>query len=444
MSKKINLCSAVDKSEPDEPSSRCQEEGSALVGAGCRDKAISGQRNGEASSSPENGSLNGDGNRSTKSRRRRKRASYLESGPESKVDKTKNEVETQSNEASDPCLGLAELQSECANVWFERSIYERAESLYQCWLASSSIVTIESPPGSSQNSPPCPSTVASTIACQHSGQIACHHVVQSVWVNKTAFDQAESLFVESMQPLVPNSLNILSLPDHSVTSRTPDEGYQSLPPTPATPIVQQAVVTPTTRQSINGLPRIAVELLRDVWLEKPQYDRAEAAFYQNLCSNNSSKRSTCPSTSRNSDHPQSLVEEEEEEEEEVAVVEEKRVVSQCKAEVFHALHPIQEEEEPAEVSDKEEKPAQGICYFLHPDSERPWLDRWRYDAAEKHFYSNRKDEAILTKRSHRPDADASTVVSTPPLRDKYGQIQRTELFLLFLLFFSLRFLHCLF
>ncbi|XP_059196678.1 eukaryotic translation elongation factor 1 delta b (guanine nucleotide exchange protein) isoform X2 [Centropristis striata] len=412
MSKKIPQCSALDQAEHDQPPSRCQVDRSAL---GCRNKAETGQRNGEtASSSPESGSLNGDGKRSGKSRRRKKRSSNPESQPEGKVEgKTKNEEKPDkrsSRPPPDPRAGLIGLQSECANVWFERSVYERAESLYQCWLASSSNGTTKS-----NRSPPAPvkhsnstSAVApssSGLVCHHGEQVACHHVVQAVWVNKTTFDQAERRYVEeSVQPNIPNSLDLPSPPNRSNAAKTPDEGYQSLAPTPATPVIQQAAVTATNRQSINGLPRIPVELLRDVWLEKPLYDRAEAAFYQNLYGNNSSKRSSCGSTSRSSDHPQSLVEEEEEEEDEDAAVEEKRAVPQGKAEIFHALLPIQEEEEPAEVSEKDDDSGPGVCYLVHPDSERVWLDKWRYDTAESRFHGRR--------------LEAASVASTAPLRDK--------------------------
>ncbi|XP_055077389.1 uncharacterized protein LOC129456204 [Periophthalmus magnuspinnatus] len=418
MSQKTSSSSVVDPSEPEDAPCFAQS------GKGGRNKSNSERRNEETSSSPE--SLNSDGNGSSKTRRRRKRTSNAESGPVVKVNKTKNEVETQGGQTVHCCTGLAELQSECTNIWFERSMYERAESRYQCWLATSSVGTLPSSSVPTKNSPPRASNVAPvpTTICNHNDQVACHHIVQSVWVNKSAFDQAERHFVETMQPSIPNSLNIPSPPDHVVTSRTPDEGYQSLPPTPATPVILVDAVTPT-RQPINGLPRIPMELLRDVWLEKPQYDRAEAAFYQNQCSNNSTKRSTCPSTSRGSDHPQSLVEEEEEEdeeeEEELAVVEEKRVVSQCKAEVFHALHPIQEEEEPTEVLDKDEGEISGVCYFLHPDNERLWLDKYRYDAAETQFYSFRKEEAQVMKASVKPDIDASPVTPTNLQRDKYGK-----------------------
>ncbi|KAF1385342.1 hypothetical protein PFLUV_G00106730 [Perca fluviatilis] len=360
MSKKIPQCSALDQSEHDQPLSHSQVDRSANA-LGSRNQAESGHRNGEtASSSPESGSLNGDGKRSGKSRRRKKRSSNPESRSEGKVDtKTKNGEKPDkrtSQPPSDPRTGLIGLQSECASVWFDRSVYEQAESLYQCWLASSSSGTTKSKrsppaPGNLSNTPSAAAPSSSGQVCHHGDQVACHHVVQSVWVNKTTFDQAERRFViESVQPPIPNSLNLPSPPNRSIAPRTPDEGYQSLAPTPATPVIQQAAVTPTGRQSINGLPRIPVELLRDVWLEKPLYDRAEAAFYQNLYGNSSSKRSSCASTSRSSDHPQSLVEEEEEGEEEAeeVAVEEKHVVPQGKAEVFHALLPIQEEDEPAE------------------------------------------------------------------------------------------------
>ncbi|XP_074524619.1 uncharacterized protein LOC141789181 isoform X2 [Halichoeres trimaculatus] len=427
MSKKISQCSALDQSEHDQPPTHCLVDRSANAALGRRNKTEPGQRNGE-SSSPESGSLNGDAKRSGKSRhRRKKRSSNSESHPEESVERKTKEEERRRSQTPNPHSGLVGLQSECANVWFERSMYERAESLYQCWLASSSNGTKQtnrSPPAQQKhsNSPstPAPAPAPSGSVCQHGDQTSCHHVIQGVWVNKTTFDQAERRFVqESMQPSIPNSLNIPTPPNRTIPTRTPDEGYQSLAPTPATPVVQQAAITPTNRQSINGLPRIPIELLRDVWLEKPLYDRAEAAFYQNLYRNNSSKRPSCASTTRGSDHPQSLVEEEEEDEEEeqkVVAVEEKRVVMQGKAEVFHALLPIQEEEEPAEVPEKEEEEEEsGVCFFAHSDNERVWLEKWRYDAAESRFHSHGGSEAEAAKKGQR--SQAMSAASSAPKRD---------------------------
>ncbi|TWW58306.1 eukaryotic translation elongation factor 1 delta b (guanine nucleotide exchange protein) isoform X1 [Takifugu flavidus] len=402
MSQKLSQCSALERSENDPPSNSCQAERPANSDVGRRNKAQSAQRNGETttSSSPESGSLNGEGKQAGKSRRRRKRSSKPGSRPEAgQADgKTLNEAKPRqaAGQPADSRAELSGLKFECANVWFERSVYERAESLYQRWLASSSSGTTQaakapSAPGKNSKGPP--SGPAST------------------WVNKASFDHAGCQFVESLAP-VPNSLHIPPQPGSSGVARTPDEGYQSLTPTP----VQQALVTPTSRQSVNGLPRIPAELLRDVWLEKPLYDRAEAVFYQNLYGNNSAKRSSCAPTSRSNDHPQSLVEEEEEEEEEDQVaVEEKWVVPQGKAEVFHALLPIQEEEEPNEVPEKEEVSRVGVGYFLHPDSEPVWLDKWRFQAAESRFHSVSGTEAAAGQKKKNPRPASSS--STPP-RDK--------------------------
>ncbi|XP_041863166.1 eukaryotic translation elongation factor 1 delta b (guanine nucleotide exchange protein) isoform X2 [Melanotaenia boesemani] len=411
MSKKISQFSVEDPLEPD------QADQSTKAAPTGRKKSEPGQRNGEtASSSPESGSLNGDGKRSGKSRRRKKRSSNPESHPEGKADvKNEDKPDKQMSQPPDQCATLVGLQSECANVWFERSVYERAESLYQCWLMSSSNISSPQSSGKCSNTPSTLAPSSSGLACHHGDQVACHHVEQAVWVNKTTFDQAERRFIESMQPSIPNSLDLPPLPNRSVSSTTPDEGYQSLAPTPATPILPESAVTPTAQQSINGLPCIPVELVRDVWLDKPLYDRAEAAFYQTLYGNNSSKRSSCTSTSRGSDHPQSLVEEEEEEEEdEEVVVEEKRVVPQGKVEIFHALHPIQEEEEPVEIPEGEE--ASGTSYFLHPDSERVWLDKWRYDAAESRFCGSGAAKACAVKKDQRQEAPS--VASKAPRRDK--------------------------
>ncbi|XP_027882879.1 uncharacterized protein LOC114150582 isoform X2 [Xiphophorus couchianus] len=422
MSKKISQCYVQDQSEHDQPPSQSHLDQTNL---GCRKKTEPGQRNGETtSSSPESGSLNGNGKHSGKSRRRKKRSSNPGSHHEGKADEVKNKEKPDEHTSQSPeqPAALMGLQSECGSVWFERNIYEQAESVYQCWLVSSAN-RISKPNRSHLSSgkrSSNPSTVApssSRPACHHVDQVACHHIVEEAWVNKTTFDQAERRFVEGFAPpSAPNSLDLSPPTNCSGASRTPDEGYESQALTPATPVVQQAAGTPASRQSINGLPRIPVELLREVWLDKPAYDRAEAAFYQNLYANNSSKRQICTPTTRVSDHPQSLMEEEEEEDSEDMAEEEKPLVLQCKAEVFHALHPIQEEEEPAESLETEEP--SGVCFFLHPDSEPVWLDKWRYDAAENRFQSCGLDKVCTVKKNRRPEAEKSSASSKTPKRDK--------------------------
>lgn len=426
MSRKLSQCSALEQSEKDQPPNNCQVDRPANSAVGRRTKTESVQRNGDTtSSSPESESLNGDGKRAGKSRRRGKRSSKPESRREAEQTdgkiKTSEKAEEAASQPADSHEELSGLKFEYANVWFERSVYERAESLYQRWLASSSNGTTQ-PLKTGKN---CKAPPASGPVCSHVGLGACHHVVQPTWANKMLFDQAESQFVESLPP-VPNSLNLPSQLNRSSVARTLEEGYQSVTPTSATPL-QQAVVTPTNQQSINGLPRIPVELLRDVWLEKPLYDRAEAVFYQNLYGNNSSKRSSCACTSRSNDPPQSLVEEEEEEEDEVAVAE-KWVVPHGKAEVFHALLPIQEEEEPNEMAEKEEVSRAGVLYFLHPHSEPVWLDKWRFDAAESRFHTFNGSEAAAAKKKKNLRPASSS--SAPP-RDKYDQTGRVDLLQMF-------------
>ncbi|XP_015247341.1 PREDICTED: elongation factor 1-delta isoform X2 [Cyprinodon variegatus] len=416
MSKKISV---KDQSEHEQPPSQSQLDQTTKAAPSCRKKTEPGQRNGETtSSSPESGSLNGNGKRSGKSRRRRKRSSNPGSANEGKVDegKTKEKTVEGSSHSPDHQAALMGLQSECSSVWFECSVYERAESLYQRWLVNASKRNAKPsrshlPSGkrSITLSTVTPST--SGLTCHHGDQVACHHVVEEVWVNKMTFDQAERRFVEESAPRsVPNSLELPPPTNRPRASRTPDEGYQSRTPTPATPVI------PTSRQSINGLPRIPVELLREVWLDKPLYDRAEAAFYQNMYANNSSKRQSCSPTPRPSDHPHSLMEEEEEEDMEDVAEEEKRPILQCKAEVFHALHPIQEEEEPAELLEIEE--ASGVCLFLHQDSEPVWLDKWKYDAAEKRFHSGGSNKVCTVKKKQRPEAGKTPAASKTAKRDK--------------------------
>ncbi|KAJ8279997.1 hypothetical protein COCON_G00070630 [Conger conger] len=173
------------------------------------------------------------------------------------------------------------------SVWFERGVYERAESAYQAWLASGGEGVAAGGDVGRSPAPPLPRPSechhGDQVACRHGDQVACHHLVGSVWVNRAAFELAECRFMERAQPLplppaTPSSLAI-DRPERPrpppAARRTPDEGYLSLTPTPA---------TPPHRQSINGLPGLPPDLLTGVWVEKPRYDQAEACYYQGLCS----------------------------------------------------------------------------------------------------------------------------------------------------------------
>ncbi|CAB1421673.1 unnamed protein product [Pleuronectes platessa] len=363
MSKKTPQCSAADQSEHDQP--HCQVDRASDAAPGCRNKTGSGQRNEEtASSSPESGSTNGDGKRSGKSRRRKKRSSNPEGSSEEKAN-------------------------------------SETKSLEKPQKRPSSLEPVTS--GSEQT--PKLSTNRGSI-CLWSGLPP--RAIRWPVTRRPLTQQSTASPKNLRQPSAPNSLDLPSPPDRSTAPRTPDEGYQSLTPTPATPVtpvLQQAAVTPTSRQSINGLPRFPVELLGEVWLEKPLAPAAPPP---------PGTASTLKALWRRKREEEAVEEEEEEEEE---VVEEKRVVQPGKAEIFHALHPIQEEEEPAEVPEKEEASGVGgVCHFLHPDSERVWLDKWRYDAAESRFHGFSGDKAVVVgTKGRRPEADASS--SSAPLGD---------------------------
>uniref|UniRef100_A0A3P8ZCT4 Elongation factor 1-delta n=1 Tax=Esox lucius TaxID=8010 RepID=A0A3P8ZCT4_ESOLU len=390
MPKRNPPCPVMDQSGPNLPPSCCQVDCTTEMAV------KGGQRNGgvAASSSPESGSVNGNGDsnskRSGKSRRRRKRSAQSDNTPAPVATESLQPPPSPGQEKweefqlgqggsshppptpapvrDSPNEALLGLRSECGSVWLDRSAYEQAESLYQRWLVRSAngVMTRSVRSPSTVTGIGLPPTHPHTAAEEH-GDVA-----------------------ESLQPAIPDSL---AFPAPSPA--TPDEGYLSLVQTPQAAAPSPQTPVPASGQALNGLPRLPLELLRDVWLEKPLYDRAEANFYQSLYGNNRSPNSNslgggasasrsnpnAPPTSRCRDRPHSLVEEEEE-------VEEAAVVSQGNAEVIHSLRTIQEEEEPADVKEEEgvSKWAGGVSYVLHPDSERVWLDRGRYEAAESRFY----------------------------------------------------------
>ncbi|KAM9796966.1 eukaryotic translation elongation factor 1 delta b (guanine nucleotide exchange protein) isoform 4-T4 [Syngnathus typhle] len=312
----------------------------------CRNASGFAWQNGGTSSSPESQSSDGDAKPSGKRRRGKKCASNSE--------KVNGKGKTREN--CDGRAGLMALRSECADVWFQRSTYERAESLYQCWLANSS---------ESKGSAPSPPNNSSP--------------------RKKALPQDES---ESLRS------SIQKASESPAAAQSPDKGYRSQAPTPGATGPQQRALTPTPPHSVNGLPAVLAEMFGEVWLEKPLYDRAEAAFHQNLYANNSSRQSPGSSAPRSGLLPPSVTR-----------------AQEGKAEVFHALHPIQEEEEPAETK-RRRQPHLALCWFLHPDSERVWLDKWRFNAAEMRFHARRGGEASAPNKSHRPKTQTSAESAT--------------------------------
>ncbi|XP_051500325.1 uncharacterized protein LOC127409655 isoform X1 [Myxocyprinus asiaticus] len=251
------------------------------------------------------------------------------------------------------CLSNAALEglkSECAVVWFDRVVYERAESMYYIRLQ-------ERPNGTTA---PASSTISSRNKemCHHGDQEACHHVDQAIRVNKPDFDQAESNFVgrfpkQQIQSVTPRSL---PLQPASHPSQTPcDEGYQSQTPTPRTP----------ASKPINGLPCLQPPLI-GVWLQKPLFDRAEASYYQNVYG-----RNQLPANNEysNSEHRNDIV------------------ANESKPAA------IRSQQNSDDVSAN-----QGTAqyYFLHADSERVWLDHGRFVEAETRFYEGAAARSVKT------------------------------------------------
>ncbi|XP_049588106.1 eukaryotic translation elongation factor 1 delta b (guanine nucleotide exchange protein) isoform X2 [Syngnathus scovelli] len=339
MSKETPKCSAAATLDHNKTNSSADALGE------CRNASGFAWKNGDASSSPESRSSDNDA-KSGKRRRGKKCASNSE--------KVNGKGKTREN--CDGRAGLMALHSECADVWFQRSAYERAESLYQCWLANSS---------ESKGSAPSPPNNSSP------GQKALPQ------------DELECL-----------RSSIQKASESSAAAQSPDEGYGSQAPTPGATGLQQRALTPTSPHSVNGLPPVLAEMFGEVWLEKPLYDRAEAAFHQNLYAENSSRQSPGCSTSRSGRLPSSVTQ-----------------AQEGKAEVFHTLHPIQEEEEPAETK-RRRQPHLPLGWFLHSDSERVWLDKWRFDAAEMRFHARRGGEALQPNKARRPKMQTSAESAT--------------------------------
>ncbi|KAM8785173.1 elongation factor 1-delta isoform 2-T2 [Rhynchonycteris naso] len=143
------------------------------------------------------------------------------------------------------------------HVWLDKPLFDQAESSYRQWLADMA-ARAAWPPALAPRGP-----------CTHGNQVACHHVTWGVWVNKSAFDQAERAFVEWSQAL-------LLATEESSRQGALDTGRQA----PAWGLA--LTCQPST--PANGQPPLGSlqALVREVWLEKPQYDAAERGFYEAL------------------------------------------------------------------------------------------------------------------------------------------------------------------
>ncbi|NWI76847.1 EF1D factor, partial [Dryoscopus gambensis] len=262
------------------------------------------------------------------------------------------------------------------HVWFDKPLYDRAENAYRKKLADS--WSRESPETGKMTRESSPAVAASKSsqdipkprmlpACSHGSLAACHHVVQGVWINKFDFDKAERAFMEKSQFFLPPS--VLAIPSVCANSRlgTPDEGYGTALPTPATPGLAPAIPNPSVpsvpslpssaQQTVNGKPQISnwEVLASEVWLEKPLYDDAEKNFYEKMLDGHpldktERRQRACPEASKNHDVGKQMG---------IAT-------------------------DPQLPSSPQENPT---CFFLHPDSESVWLNKVTYDRAESRYFA---------------------------------------------------------
>ncbi|NXF41648.1 EF1D factor, partial [Nyctibius bracteatus] len=305
------------------------------------------------------------------------------------------------------------------HVWFEKPFYDHAENVYRKKIADcqneeapKTALTAEQSPLVTRSTDvediPKPRMLSAALPCSHGSLSACHHVVQGVWVNKFDFEKAEEAFIEKSQFFVPP--NVLTVPSvwsnaGNVGVRTPDEGYVTALPTPATPSVAPDVVADSDSSFINGLPGSAHQtvngkpqistlqaLMAEVWLEKPLYDDAEKSFYENMfdghpSGNASQQQGDCPEALRNQHEDRE---------------------NQGAGEETGVEH-LEIAATPLLPSDAEQPPP--TCFFLHEDSETVWLNKPTYDSAESRYHAA---EALKMSRAGEGMQESAVVNPSQP------------------------------
>ncbi|XP_035745518.1 uncharacterized protein LOC104121919 isoform X3 [Egretta garzetta] len=304
------------------------------------------------------------------------------------------------------------------HVWFDKPFYDHAENIYRQKIvdcqkeeAPETALTAEQSPlvarSKAVQDVPKPRMLSAALSCSHGSLSACHHVIQDVWVNKFDFDKAEEVFVEKSQFFVPP--NVLTIPSvwsntGNVGLRTPDEGYVTALPTPATPSLTPDVVADSAssfvtslsgavQQTVNGKPQISSfqALMSEVWLEKPLYDDAEKSFYENMFDGHPSGKDEqqqrgCPEALKNHHEDR------------------KNHGAGKQAGIEH----VEIATNSLLPSDAEQPPP--TCFFLHEDSETVWLNKPTYDRAESRYYAA---EALKMSRAGESTGTQESAVVKP-------------------------------
>ncbi|NXL91922.1 EF1D factor, partial [Alectura lathami] len=265
-------------------------------------------------------------------------------------------------------------------VWFEKPFYDRAENLYrekivdcQRQEAPETELAASVPAAKAARDASKPRMLPA--ACSHGSLSACHHILRGVWVNKLDFDKAEKAFVERSQLSVPP--NVLAIPSACSEAAnaglgTPDEGYATAVPTPATPGVNCSSLVSSSpgsaaeeEQTVNGKPQVSSlqALVAEVWLEKPLYDGAEKNFYENMFDAGQEQQRRSP----------------------VALRGHREVGESPGA-----------GDKPLEAASSGAEGPPPPFFFLHADSEPVWLNKLAYERAESRF---RVAEALQMSRA---------------------------------------------
>ncbi|NXO24872.1 EF1D factor, partial [Cisticola juncidis] len=298
-------------------------------------------------------------------------------------------------------------------VWFDKPLYDRAESAYrkklagsQSWESPETGKTAQESPETGKTAQESPAAARSKSsqdipkarilpACSHGNLAACHHVVQGVWINKLDFDKAERVFMEKSQLSLPP--NVLAVPSTWENSRlgTPDEGYGTALPTPATPGLAPTIPNPPvasipslpSSNQVNGKPQISSweVLASEVWLEKPLYDDAEKNFYEKMLDGHPLDKRGCPEASK-SHNPG----------------------KQTGIVTSNPQLPDIPKENPT-------------SFFLHKDSESVWLSKVTYDRAESRFFALEAARAaektgIQESAAGNPSHPAALSIPTPEMK----------------------------
>ncbi|NWU90191.1 EF1D factor, partial [Upupa epops] len=303
------------------------------------------------------------------------------------------------------------------DVWFDKPLYDQAECIYRKMIAdqeNQKALEAEQPPvtpGSEALEDALKvKTVSGALPFSHSRLSGCHHVVDGVWVNKLDFDKAEEAYLKKSQLFL--SPSDLTLPSECsktghVGQRTPDEGYVTALPTPATPSLApdtaaHSALSPSfpglDGETANGEPQISSlqALVSEVWLDKPLYDDAEKNFYEKTFDGHPSGKAKqrqhgCPEAPKNP--PQGRK----------SLTAGKHAGTSCAEVTTTSL-----------LSAEQPSPAQ---YFLH---ETVWLKKLAYDRAESRYYAA---QALKMARAGRVQEPSGGKTSCPAASASHSPAQ---------------------